>query len=94
MSNAKNVSKKASNVCVKSSNVRNVSKKPSNVCMKPSNAASQAPPLTGRELLGRVRLAERLLKQEPIPKETLQAMTSEQLQELADRLEAQLSGHA
>ena len=46
------------------------------------------------ELLGRVRLAERLLKQEPIPKETLQAMTAEQLQELAERLEAQLSGHA
>jgi hypothetical protein len=45
-------------------------------------------------LLGRVQLAERLLKQEPIPKETLQAMTSEQLQELAERLEAQLSGHA
>ena len=44
------------------------------------------------ELLGRVRLAERLLKQEPIPKETLQAMTSEQLQELAERLEAQLLG--
>jgi predicted transposase/invertase (TIGR01784 family) len=46
------------------------------------------------ELLGRVRLAERLLKQEPIPKETLQAMTSEQLQELAERLEAQLIGQA
>jgi predicted transposase/invertase (TIGR01784 family) len=46
------------------------------------------------ELLGRVRLTERLLKQEPIPKETLQAMTSEQLQELAERLEAQLIGQA
>jgi hypothetical protein len=46
------------------------------------------------ELLGCVRLAERLLKQEPIPKETLQAMTSEQLQELAERHEAQLIGQA
>ena len=46
------------------------------------------------ELLGRVRLAQRLLKQEPIPQVTLQAMTSEQLQELAEELKAQLSGHA
>jgi flagellar biosynthesis/type III secretory pathway protein FliH len=45
------------------------------------------------ELLGRVQLAERLLKQAPTPRETLQAMTSEQLQQLAEKLEAQLIGH-
>jgi hypothetical protein len=46
------------------------------------------------ELVGRVQLAERLLKQEATPKETLRAMTLEQLHELADRLEAQLVGRS
>ena len=46
------------------------------------------------ELLGRVQLAERLLKRELTPKESLQALTSAQLQELAESLEAQLLGRA
>lgn len=46
------------------------------------------------EMLGRVQLAERLLKKDPTPKETLEAMTSEQLQDLAEGLEKQLTGQA
>ena len=43
------------------------------------------------ELIGRVQLFQRLLKQEPTPREALQGMQIEQLQQLADRLEAQLA---
>ena len=45
-------------------------------------------------LIGRVQLAERLLKQGPTPQETLHDMTHAHLRELADRLEAQLVGRS
>ncbi len=46
------------------------------------------------ELLGFVQSHERILKVEPTPKATLQAMTLEQLQQLVEQLKARLSEHA
>jgi hypothetical protein len=46
------------------------------------------------ELFGFVQSQERFLKVEPTPKETLRAMTLEQLQQLAEQLEARLTEHA
>ena len=43
------------------------------------------------QLIGRVQLAERLLKQESTAEEVLLAMPQDQLLQLADRLEAQLA---
>lgn len=44
------------------------------------------------ELIGRVRLSEQLLQQTPTPGETLDTLPLEQLQQLADQLQARLSG--
>jgi hypothetical protein len=47
------------------------------------------------ENMGRVQLAERLLKLAPTPREVLQAMAAfEELSDLADRLEMQLAERA
>ena len=44
------------------------------------------------QLIGRVRLCEQLLKETPTSTDTLDTMPLEQLQQLADRLEARLPG--
>jgi predicted transposase/invertase (TIGR01784 family) len=45
------------------------------------------------ELIGRVQSYEEFLKVEPTPRETLWAMTLEQLQQLLEQLKARLTGH-
>ena len=44
------------------------------------------------ELFGFVQSLERFLKVEPTPKETLRAMTLEQLQQLVEQLRARIAG--
>jgi predicted transposase/invertase (TIGR01784 family) len=44
------------------------------------------------ELIGRVQMCEEVLKLPPTPKETLRAMTLEQLQQLVEQLKARVAG--